>query len=603
MPDSGDSGLPRFERGLGDSYEESPHRAASNDRYRPPSMGTKELDCLYFVTRLGMRADTSLSDILEQAVEIIPRGFLFPEAARSRIVFKGREFRSRGFRPGIRVQAADITVGGEAAGVVEVHYLEDKPEADEGPFLAEERKLIDMLAGWVGLLAERKDMEEEWRWESEQNEALAQLSQALLTSRDIEEISWKVLERAKSLTGSRYGYVGYLDAETGYLVSPTLTRDVWDVCRVKGKDIVFKDFKGLWGWVLRNRRPLLTNTPAEDPRSTGVPEGHVPIERFLSVPALVGDMLVGQVALANSVRDYGQKDLELVTRLADLYAVAVIRMWSDQELERYRQHLEDLVRQRTRELEWVNALLTREVGERRERERELRETTERLRALSAHLQTVREEEQKRIAREVHDTLGQALTGLKIELSLLGRKLVDDVELALRVKEITSLVDSTIRTVRDISGRLRPSLLDDLGLEAALEWQLKRLGEKTGMATKLEVQVDGEIPGGDISEGLFRIAQEALTNVARHSGAGKVTVRLFREGGDLVMTVEDDGHGAAPEDLQRADALGVLGMRERAYSLGGNLEIVGSKGKGTTLKVRVPAGRPQANGGREAERKI
>lgn len=602
MPASRDSDPDRREGGPGGSGEEGLNRAAPDDRHGSRGIGTKELDCLYSVTRLGVQSDASMPEILEQAVEMIPRGWLFPDVARSRIVFEGREYCSRGFRPGVHVQATDITVRGEAVGVLEVHYLEERPEADEGPFLAEERKLIDMLAGWLGRLAERKDMEREWRWESEQNEALAELSRALLTTRDIEEISWKVLERAKSLTGSLYGYVGYLDVETGYLVSPTLTRDVWDTCRVKEKNIVFKDFRGLWGWVLNNRQPLLTNSPAEDPRSTGVPEGHVPIERFLSVPALMGDMLVGQVALANSVRDYEQRDLELVARLADLYAVAVIRMWSDQELERYRQHLEDLVRQRTRELEWVNALLTREVGERRERERKLREATERLRALSAHLQTVREEEQKRIAREVHDTLGQALTGLKIELSLLGRKVGDDPELEKRVKELTTLADSAIGMVRDISGRLRPSLLDDLGLEAALEWELKRLGEKAGLDSTLEVEVDGEIPGGDISEGLFRIAQEALTNVVRHSGAGKVAVRLFREGGDLVMTVEDDGRGAAPEDLRRADALGVLGMQERAYALGGSLEIVGRKGEGTTLKVRVPTRRPRENGGLEAEDK-
>lgn len=425
--------------------------------------------------------------------------------------------------------------------------------------------------------------------EREQNRALAELARTLLVSADLEEISWKVLEYAKRLTGSRFGFVGYIDQETGYLVSPTLTRDVWDRCRMREKDYVFREFKGLWGWVLKNRQPLLTNSPSRDPRSSGVPEGHIPIERFLSVPAVMGGMLVGQVALANSDRDYVSSDLEAVSRLADLYAVAVMRMRSEMELDRYRTQLEDVVRKRTRELETAVRKLEREVAERRRREEELRETAEKLRSLSAHLQSVREEEQRRIAREVHDTLGQSLTGLKIELSLLSRKPGSHAEAAAKFRELTEMVDETMASVREIASRLRPSVLDDLGLPAALEWQARKFEEMNGVECHLRADPGAEAPDRESAVALFRIAQEALTNVARHAGARRVEIILRREDGELVMRIEDDGRGVAEEELEAAHALGVLGMRERAYAIGGTLRIARREGGGTAVEVRLPRG--------------
>ena len=194
-------------------------------------------------------------------------------------------------------------------------------------------------------VTEHRRAEQALSWESEANGAMAKLSKTLLQPASIEEISFLLLDYAKRLTGSAFGYVAYIDPQTGYLVSPTLTKDIWEVCRVPDKDIVFEKFGGLWGWVLNSRKPLLTNTPANDPRSTGTPEGHIPIRRFLSVPAIIGDTLVGQVALANSERDYCDRDLKLAERLAALYAIAIqckraekeIRTRSDELTERVKE--------------------------------------------------------------------------------------------------------------------------------------------------------------------------------------------------------------------------------------------------------------------------
>jgi signal transduction histidine kinase len=190
--------------------------------------------------------------------------------------------------------------------------------------------------------------------EAEINLATAELSRNLLSPASIDHIAFLVLEQAKSLTRSAFGYVGHIDPETGYLVCPTLTRDIWDTCEVAEKDIVFKKFTGLWGWVLKNRRPKLINPPADDPSSSGTPPGHVPIHRFLSAPAMIGETLVGQVSVANADRDYTDRELEVIQRLANLYAIAIQRRQAEEEIKQYRNQLEERVRERTVKLEAAN---------------------------------------------------------------------------------------------------------------------------------------------------------------------------------------------------------------------------------------------------------
>ncbi|KJU83993.1 PAS fold-4 domain protein, partial [Candidatus Magnetobacterium bavaricum] len=210
------------------------------------------------------------------------------------------------------------------------------------------------------------------------NSSMAEVSKALIrTDRiSVKDISELLLHHAKALTESTYGFVGYIDVETGFLVAPTLTTDIWDDCNVPDKDVVFKEFTGLWGWVLDNKQPLLTNTPNDDHRSTGTPKGHIPIKRFLSVPAMLGDKLLGQIAVANSLRDYTESDREALQRLADYYALAIERKMADEELKRYYQSLQDEVEKRTRELVNANRLLEDEIRIRKQTEIELKKSNE-----------------------------------------------------------------------------------------------------------------------------------------------------------------------------------------------------------------------------------
>jgi signal transduction histidine kinase len=216
---------------------------------------------------------------------------------------------------------------------------------------------------------------------------------------------------------------------------------------------------------------------------------------------------------------------------------------------------------------------------------DLNEKLKQQRALAGRLQMAREEERKVVAREIHDELGQALTALKIDLSSLFHDLPADKK---QVSEsILNLIDQTIQSVRRISTELRPGILDDLGLVAAVEWA----GEEFETRTRTKCQLD--LPQEDIfidqerATALFRILQETLTNVARHANATQVKIRLAKQGGGLTLEIRDNGKGVSPEQLSSGRSLGILGMRERASLLGGELTISGAPGQGTVVSVRIP----------------
>lgn len=227
--------------------------------------------------------------------------------------------------------------------------------------------------------------------------------------------------------------------------------------------------------------------------------------------------------------------------------------------------------------------------ERRERERfesELRRSHVQLRALTNHLQTVREEERTRIAREVHDDLGQALTALKLDLASLGRKLGRAPGFGRRVSDMLAHVDATIATVRMIATELRPGVLDNLGMVAAVEWQAADFQRRTGVPCVVTVEVPELRLAPDLETVCFRIFQEALTNIIRHAQATQVTVRLTRSEGFLILVVRDNGRGIT-ENEANPRSIGLLGMKERASQVGGDVFIAGLPGHGTTVTLRLP----------------
>lgn len=230
--------------------------------------------------------------------------------------------------------------------------------------------------------------------------------------------------------------------------------------------------------------------------------------------------------------------------------------------------------------------MVEDITERKRAEEELQRSFHQLRALAARLQSIREEERKKVAREIHDQLGQALTAIKIDLSALVRDLAADKKQ--RSQSVLNLIDQTIQSVRRISTELRPGILDDLGLVAAVEWAAEEFESRTGTKCRLELPEDELAVDSEQATAIFRIFQETLTNVARHSQANQVIIRLAPENGDLTLQVSDNGKGVSEGQISGRGSLGILGMRERTILLGGELTIGGAPGQGTTVKVRIPA---------------
>ncbi len=220
----------------------------------------------------------------------------------------------------------------------------------------------------------------------------------------------------------------------------------------------------------------------------------------------------------------------------------------------------------------------------------LEESREQLRNLTMHLESVKEEERALIAREIHDELGQVLTALKMELTWLGKKIPSDQQILIeKVTMMRALIDGTIKTVKEITAKLRPSLLDDLGLAAAVEWHAQEFQDRTGIRCRMKISPSEErfVLDKERSTALFRIFQEALTNAARHSGATRVSGRLYKDNRRIEMSLQDNGQGITKEQIYHSESYGIIGMRERVRFLGGNLEISGTPGKGTAIRVRIP----------------
>lgn len=228
---------------------------------------------------------------------------------------------------------------------------------------------------------------------------------------------------------------------------------------------------------------------------------------------------------------------------------------------------------------------------RKHAEETLKTSREQMRELAARLQQAREEERAFIAREIHDELGQLLTGLKIDLKWLEKRLPQEAENSKALKEkmvsILELVDETIVAMRRVATQFRPGVLDTLGLIAAIEWQAEEFSNRTGILCEFSEQLPQKLPNMECETALFRIFQESLTNVARHSNATEVKVSLTRQNGALVLQVRDNGKGITSKEISDPHSIGLLGMRERAHIFGGEVSVSGLPGKGTIVTATIP----------------
>ncbi|MBF0189097.1 MAG: HAMP domain-containing protein, partial [Magnetococcales bacterium] len=300
---------------------------------------------------------------------------------------------------------------------------------------------------------------------------------------------------------------------------------------------------------LQEDQPTWSQADQEDPEMDTV-MAVLGVTSLMAIPIIVEHRSWGILALFETelVRRWSETELDGVLAVADSFSAAVERSLAEQRVLRSR---------------------------------------EQLRSLSYHLQNAREAEKKHIAAEIHDELGSLLTKLKMDLSLLVKRVADDESLAQRVVQMRSLTDRTIRTVRQISTSLRPKILDQLGLLAAIEWQVEEFTDHT----EIPCHLDPESQDLDLDEArrtaLFRICQESLTNIARHAEATEVEVALKLKEHHVHMTISDNGKGFDPNLANRLDAHGLRGMWERAAQFDGIVELASAVGQGTEVDVRFP----------------
>ena len=674
----------------------------------------KELNCLYGISHLVEKQDIWLEEILQGTVDLIPPSWQYPEVTCARIILEGQEFTTENFQETTWKQTNDIIVRGDRTGVLEVCYLEEKPESDEGPFLKEEGRLIDAIARRLGRILERVKAEEELKRELDVNAALSELYKPLISPwASIKEIANTILGKAKSLTGSEHGYVSAIDPTSGDNVGHTLTEMLEDQCSVTSeKRIAFPRgedglYHGLWGHSLNSLEAFFTNSPEKHQASTGIPEGHIHIHRFLSVPVTLGEELVGQIALANKDDDYTEGDLKAICRMAEFYALAIQRNRAEAQIIRAKQEWErtfdavpdlimildneyrvvrvnkamagrlgctpkDLVGQicydvfhgtekptancpharlmadglahsaevheerlggdflvsvnplhdpdgklagsvhvarditerkqaeealqkardeLERRVEERTAELKQEIKERKQTEEALRESESHLRYLSSQLLTAQENERKKIARELHDSIGQSLSALKFSVENRLRQVGgnNSEKSAQALEAIVPVIQKSIEEVRKIAMDLRPSVLDDLGILATISWFCREFQSiYSGIHIEQQINIQEDDVPDPLKTVIYRVSQEALNNVAKHSKADLVRLSLRKTDGAIELAIQDNGLGFDLKDLLSVEGiktgLGLASMKERAELSGGSFTIESGKGTGTTVRA-------------------
>jgi len=366
--------------------------------------------------------------------------------------------------------------------------------------------------------------------------ALVEAGIAITSELSLDAVLQALVRIAADLTSARYSALGVID-RSGTSLTRFVTHGVDAETRAAIGDL--PRGRGILGVLIHDARPLRLDDLSSDPRSVGFPPNHPPMHSFLGVPVMTRGVAFGNLYLAEKqpAGSFTEEDEENVTLLAAQAAVAIENAGSVQR---------DALR----------------------------------RAVQAQ-----EVERRRLARELHDETGQALTSILLGLGAVERAETTD-EAHAAAAELRTLVVETLQDVRRLAVELRPSALDDFGLEPAL----RRLGQSVREAGGLDVQVEtmlgGERLAPDVETAVYRIVQEALTNVIKHANAARASIVVTRKPDGVLVMIEDDGRGFDPA-ASRDGGLGLLGMRERVELLDGTLQVEAEPGQGTTLIITLP----------------
>jgi signal transduction histidine kinase len=428
------------------------------------------------------------------------------------------------------------------------------------------------------MMTAREDWSEEAQLNEARLQALLRLSQ--MTEAPLREITDYALEQAVALTKSTIGYLAFVNEDQTVLTMHSWSQSAMAECAIVDKPRVYPlETTGLWGEAVRQRRPIVTNDYAAPvPLKRGLPPGHVPLRRHLNVPIFKGNKIVVVAGVGNKVTDYDDADTRQLTLLMDGMWMLLERRQVQEELRRHRDHLEQLVAERTAEL-------AHEIEERKQAHEALRAERERLRAALA----VQERERRLIAYEIHDGLAQHLAGAMMQAQSLHQLPALHCSQAVQALEaLEHLIDESLREARGLISGLRPPSLDDYGAEAAIEEFLARNGHEVPIEFVSHLG-SNRLPSA-LENVVFRIVQEGVNNACRHSRTDHVRVMLLEEQGSIRVEIQDWGTGFDPTQVQ-PDCYGLEGIRERARLLGGQAAIESRLGQGTRITVTLPVDSP------------
>lgn len=591
----------------------------------------KELTTLHTAAQILQRQGSNTRAVLRELAALLPRAFQYPHQAAVRLRLGRDEAATSGFVDSPTALRADFVTSDRQPGSIEVVYSAD--DVGRPPFAAEEQALINTLADMLRTTHDR--------WQAE------------IALRESEE-RYRMLATAGSLivwttADGRYYYApgwveltGQTEEEAG--------GDGWlDVLHPDDRERAAREWAE--GCSAKSSYSAEYRVRVADGSYKTVISRSVPILRAGRVHEWVGVIYditewrqaetslrnsEGLLAEAQRLAHIGNWNCDVSTKVVtwsdELYRIFGVDPQSftpvfEQVLEYVHPEDRDLVKQvvetfltrhepfsffyrivrpdgqerhihaqgnvARREGEGLRMFGTaQDVTERRLAEEQIRTFNERLRALSARMQSVREEESIRIARELHDQLGSVLTGFKWDLEMLSEMLSDTVaesrlqEARAKTQLMTHAIVDTVAFVRRISSELRPSILD-LGVIEAIRWQAKQFQSRTGIPCVCASSHDDVPLSAEQATAVFRILQESLTNILRHARATNVEIRAEHGSGEFVVSVTDDGRGIMPEEASGGESLGLLGMQERAHLVGGSIHIAGVEGKGTTLTLRLP----------------
>lgn len=475
--------------------------------------------------------------------------------------------------------AIPLRPGGELRGLLAA-WRDDTPQ----PYTEDDLAFLQDLADRAALTLETARLyaaEQRARQSAEQaaerTGRLQSVTAALGKALTPPEVAEVILSQGVAATGARGGQIMRL-SEDGTALQAMLTVGYPDAYAQSFTHTAVTD-RLPSSDVVRSGLPLWIRSHAEFAERYPVVAERRPPGQFEAVavaPLRFEGRVLGTLVLSFAqVLAFAPEDQALLLALAQQCAQALERARLYAQTQALNAELEARVEARTAALRQANT--------------RLEESREQLRSLSARLQAAREDERAQIAHEIHDDLGQQLSGVMMDLAWLQKRLRrDQAPLLAKAQSMAALLNTTIRSVRQITSDLRPGLLDDLGLLPAIEWQLQEFERRSGTACELRAAV-AELPLPPASAtAVFRVFQEILSNVARHAQATRVTVTLDRlPDGQVQLAVTDNGRGISTQELTDPNSLGLLSMRERARVFGGELSVTGQRGEGTTVRVRIP----------------